>query len=99
MLQVSVRVKRSPTFTAFRSVFHQQEIGSTSTSPGACGTGGRGAGVAAFGRAGAVAAGFGADGVWPACAFCAAWAASPTPNPPATRPSTTNTPVADLSLM
>jgi hypothetical protein len=39
-------------FTAFRSVFHQQAIGSTSTSPGACGTGGR-AGGAVFGRAGA----------------------------------------------
>jgi hypothetical protein len=52
MLQVSVTVNRSPMLTAFRSVFHQQAIGSTSTSPGACGTGGR-AGGAVFGRAAA----------------------------------------------
>jgi hypothetical protein len=43
MLHVKVTVNRSPTFTAFLSVFHQQVIGSTSTSPGACGFCGAGA--------------------------------------------------------
>jgi hypothetical protein len=64
MLHVSVTVNRSPMFTAFRSVFHQQAIGSTSTSPGAWGAGaGRAGGAAAFGRAG-VADGAGAlDGL------------------------------------
>ena len=58
-LHVSVTVKRSPTLTAFRSVFHQHAIGSTSTSPGACGFGAGRAG-AGFGRAGAGGAACGA---------------------------------------
>src|SRR6185503_15135817 len=57
-LHVNVTVNRSPTCTAFRSVFHQQAIGSTSTSPGACGFCGAGAAFGALATGG----GFGAGG-------------------------------------
>ena len=75
MLQVSVTVNRSPTLTAFRSVFHQHAIGSTSTSPGACGFGAGRAAGAAFGLTGAAP---GADAAGGLCGACAACPATPT---------------------
>ena len=75
-LHVSVTVNRSPMLTALRSVFHQHAMGSTSTSPGACGTGGRGAG-AAFGRTGAAPGDEGAGGACTVCPVCPACPATP----------------------
>ena len=87
-LQVSVTVNRSPMLTAFRSVFHQHAMGSTSTSPGACGFGAGRAAGAAFGLTGAAAgageAG-GAGGLWGACAACPATPTALLTRPPSRR--------------